>query len=93
MLLMLAAGVITCIITFVQQFSSLNKLIALFCVMLLFYVLGSVLKWTLDFFDAQNEKRRKEEGEVIEKEAEDQEGTQEPGEDQEPGDDQEPDAQ
>lgn len=84
MLLMLAAGVVTCIITFVQQFSALNKLIALFCVMLLFYVLGSVLRWTLDFFDAQNEKRRKEEGEVIEKEAEDQKGTQEPEEDQEP---------
>ena len=84
MLLMLAAGVITCIITFVQRGELLNKLIALFCVMLLFYVLGSVLKWTLDFFDAQNEKRRNEEGEVIEKEAEDQEGTQEPEEDQEP---------
>ena len=84
MLLMLAAGAVTCIITFVQKFSTLNKLIALFCVMLLFYALGSVLKWTLDFFDAQNEKRRKEEGEVIEKEAEDQEGTQEPEEDQEP---------
>ena len=91
MLLMLAAGVITCIITFVQQFSTMNKLIALFCVMLLFYALGSVLKWTLDFFDAQNEKRRKEEGEVIEKEAEDQDGTQDGT--QEPGEDQEPDAQ
>ena len=84
MLLMFAAGVVTCIITFVQQFSVLNQLIALFCVMLLFYALGGVLKWTLDFFDAQNEKRRNEEGEVIEKEAEDQDGTLEPGEDQEP---------
>lgn len=93
MLLMLAAGVVTCIITFVQQFSMQNKLVALFCVMLLFYVLGSVLKWTLDFFDAQNEKRRKEEGEVIEKEAEDQEETQEPEATQEPEEDQEPDAQ
>lgn len=93
MLLMLAAGAVTCIITFIQQFSALNKLISLFCVMLLFYVLGSVLKWTLDYFDAQNEKRRKEEGEVIEKEAEDQEGTQEPEQDHDQDQDQEPDAQ
>ena len=89
MLLMLTAGIVTCIITFVQQFTLLNKLVSLFCVMLLFYVLGSILKWTLDYFDSQNEKRRKEEGEVIEKEAEDQEGTQE----QEQNQDQEPDAQ
>ena len=91
MLLMLTAGIVTCIITFVQQFSMQNKLVSLFCVMLLFYVLGSILKWTLDYFDAQNEKRRKEEGEVIEKEAENQEGTQEP--EQEQNQDQEPDAQ
>lgn len=74
LLLMLAAGAVTCIITFIRQFSMPVKLVALFCAMLVFYILGSILKWTLDYFDDQNEKRRKEEGEVIEKETEDQEG-------------------
>ena len=76
LLMMLAAGAVTCIITFIRQYTILQKLISLFVVLLVFYVLGSVLKWTLDYFDAQNEKRRKEEGEVIEKDGEPAEETQ-----------------
>lgn len=76
LLLMLTAGAVTCIITFIRKFSVLEKLVWLFAVMLLFFLLGSILKGTLDYFDAQNEKRRLEEGEVIEKEAESQEGEQ-----------------
>lgn len=75
-LLMLTAGVITCIITFVQQYSTLEKLVSLFIVLLIFYVLGSVMKWTLNYFEEQNEKQREEEGEVIEKSVEGQEGVQ-----------------
>lgn len=78
LLLMLTAGAVTCIITFIRKYSTLGKLVSLFVVMLIFFLLGSVLKWTLDYFDAQNEKRRLEEGEVIEKESEDQEDGQEP---------------
>lgn len=77
LLLMLTAGAVTCIITFIQKYSPLMKLISLFVVLLIFYFLGSVLKWTLDYFDKQNEIRRKEEGEVIEKGAEEQESVQE----------------
>ncbi len=76
LLLMLTAGAVTCIITFVKHYTMLEKLVSLFCVMLIFYILGSVLKWTLDYFEDQNEKRRLQEGEVIEKEAEGQEGEQ-----------------
>ena len=76
LLLMLTAAAVTSIITFIRQYSMLEKLVSLFVVMLIFYVMGSVLKWTLDYFDKQNEKRRLEEGEVIEKEAEGQEGEQ-----------------
>ena len=78
LLLMLTAGAVTCIITFIRKYSMLEKLVSLFVVMLIFFLLGSVLKGTLDYFDAQNEKRRLEEGEVIEKEAEDQENGQNP---------------
>ena len=68
LILMLVAGVVTWIITYVQDYSILEKLVSIFFVLLLFYFLGSLLKWTLDYFEEQNEKKNAEEGEVIEKE-------------------------
>lgn len=55
LLLMLTAGAITCIITYVMNFSILEKLVSLFLVLLIFFVLGSTLKWALDSFERQNE--------------------------------------
>ena len=72
LILMLIAGAVTCIITFIQKYSILEKLVSLFVVLLIFYFLGSVLKWTLDYFDEQNEKKNVEEGEVIEKVSEEE---------------------
>lgn len=64
LLLMLFSGAITCIITYVMEYTLTAKLFSLFCVLLLFYFLGSVLMWTLDYFDKQNqEKKEKEEQE------------------------------
>jgi len=48
LILMLVAGVVTWIITYVQDYSILEKLVSIFFVLLLFYFLGSLLKWTLD---------------------------------------------
>ena len=70
LLLMLTAGAVTCIITYVKRYSVNTQLIALFAVLVIFYVLGSVLVWTLEFFEKQNEEKRGEEGEVIEKDSE-----------------------
>lgn len=70
LILMLTAGAVACIITFLQKDTVLEKAVILLVVLLLFYLLGCVLEWTLDRFDEQNEKRRQEEGAVIEKEAE-----------------------
>ena len=69
LLLMLSAGAVTCIITYIKKYPVNTQLIALFAVLLLFYVLGSVLVWTLDYFEKQNEEKLKEEGEVIEKDS------------------------
>lgn len=69
LILMLSAGALTWIITFFAKYTVVSQLIAVFVVLLIFYFLGSVLKWTLDYFDEQNEKKNKEAGEVIEKEA------------------------
>ncbi len=70
LLLMLSAGAVTCIITYIEGYSIMAKLVSLFVVLLLFFLLGSVLKWTLDYFDRQNEEKLMEEGEVIEKDLE-----------------------
>ncbi len=37
------------------------KLVSLFLVLILFYVLGSILKWTLNSFEKQNEEKREQE--------------------------------
>ena len=70
LLLMLIAGAITCVFTFIHNYPIWAKLFSLLIVLLVFYFLGSLLRWTLDTFDIQNAKRAKEEGEVIEKESE-----------------------
>ena len=64
LLLMLVAGACTCIITMVRQYLLLDSLMALFFVMLLFYCLGSLIRWLLDRFDRQNEEKAKAEAEA-----------------------------
>lgn len=71
LILMLVAGAVTCVITFFQEYAIFERLLILFIVLLVFYILGSIMKLTLNYFDRLNEMRIKEAGEVIEKEAED----------------------
>lgn len=73
---MLLAGAVTCIITFIQDYPITERLVILLAVLVLFYLLGSILVWTLNFFDHQNDEKRKSEGEVIEKEASMEDGEQ-----------------
>jgi Ca2+/Na+ antiporter len=54
LLMMLIAGAVTCVITFLREDTILIKLTVLFVVMLLFYLLGSILKWAMNYFDQQN---------------------------------------
>lgn len=72
LVLMLTAGAITCIITFIMKYTIIWKLVTLLLVLIIFYVLGSILKWVLDAFEKQNAKAALDEGEVIAKEAEDE---------------------
>lgn len=76
LLMMLTAGAVMCIISYIQNFSILAKLVSLFVVLLVFYLLGNVFVWTLNYFDKQNEERLKAEGEVIEKDGESMEEAQ-----------------
>lgn len=61
LLLMLTAGAVTCIITYIMDYPMVTKLVSLFLVLVLFYFFGSILKWTLDFFDRQNEEEKEKE--------------------------------
>ena len=69
---MLLAGAVTCIITFIQDYPITERLVILLAVLVLFYLLGSILVWTLNFFDHQNDEKRKS----IEKEASTEDGEQ-----------------
>lgn len=78
LILMLLAGGMTAIIAYFKNFSLLNTLIALFAVMVLFCFIGSIIKYVLDSFDKANEKKVSDEGEVIEKEAQEAENEDKP---------------
>lgn len=71
-ILMLAAGAITSIITFIKDYELTKMLWTLLIVLILFYLLGVAIKKVLDVFDEQikeaEEKEKEEEGSVIEKE-------------------------
>lgn len=70
-ILMLVAGLITSIRTFYLHYDVKTALIILLVVLIIFYILGSIIKYVLDVFEKQNEQRALDEGEVIEKAAED----------------------
>jgi phosphotransferase system glucose/maltose/N-acetylglucosamine-specific IIC component len=81
LILMLVAGAITCIFTMIHDYPVWAKLLSLLIVLLVFFLLGSLLRWTLETFEYENAKRAKEEkekaeqeeGEVVEKNGEEQE--------------------
>ena len=72
LLLMLISGIVTCIYTFILQYSTLKKLVYLFVVMLVIYLLSCIMMWVVDCFKAESEKQLEEEGEAIEEDAEGQ---------------------
>ena len=60
-IMMLVAGVITCISTYIRNYTILEKLVALLVTLLVFYGLGCLVQSILNHFDKQNEQRRLEE--------------------------------
>lgn len=76
-ILMLIAGAIASIITYVRDFELTEMLWILSGVLILFYIIGLGIKKVLDIFDEQikeaEEKEKQEEGSVIEKEMKEEE--------------------
>ena len=67
--MMLGAGLVTSVITFIRGDSIIYKLASLLIVFLIFYVIGSVIVMFLDHFDKVNSREAMVEDEVIEKDA------------------------
>ena len=70
--LMLVAGAICSIVCFAQGYDAFTMLLVLFIVLLIFYILGCIIKRVMEAFERENEERSKEEGEVIENETSDE---------------------
>lgn len=68
-LFMLTAGAVISIVSYLMDYTVLEKLVSLFVVMVVFGALGGALQWTLNYFDAQNEEVRKDEQAEAEAEA------------------------
>ncbi len=76
-ILMLTAGAVASIVTYVRDFELTEMLWILLGVLILFYIFGLGIKKVLDIFDEQikeaEEKEEQEEGSVIEKEMKEEE--------------------
>lgn len=74
LVLMLTAGLVTALVAYFRGFTLSTMLIALLATLVVFYLLGSIIKMILDSFDKkENKEEVAKEGEVIEKEP-DQDG-------------------
>ena len=65
---MLSAGAVISITMRILHYDTKTMLIILLCVLVGFYIAGSVIQYMLDRFEKQIEEASMEEGEVIEKE-------------------------
>ena len=71
---MLSAGAVVSIAMRILHYETKTMLIILLCVLVGFYIAGSILKYMLDRFEKQIEEASMEEGEVIEKELAEEDG-------------------
>lgn len=83
--LMLFAGAVVSIVMYIKQYSMKQMLIILLCVLIAFYLIGCLIqKKVVSFMQQIKEKeevgKAQIEGEVIEKELSDEEGSHETGE-------------
>ena len=66
--MMLMAGAITSILTFINQYEIKDALFILLFVLIIFYFMGLIVKKIFDTYTIVNNKILEDEGEVIEKE-------------------------
>lgn len=71
-IIMLSAGSVTCIATYLNHYSLKEMLIALIIVLVIFLIVGYVIKMVLDSFELPEEDEAENDGEVVEKQNEDE---------------------
>ena len=84
--LMLVAGAVTSIIAFIKDYELTRMLWTLLAALVIFYLLGILMKKVLDIFDDQIKKadeEKRNEGSVIEKEVEEEPDTEDGGDEEE----------
>lgn len=74
---MLLAGAVVSIAMRLMRYDTRTMLIVLLCVLLVFYIIGCLIKYMMDRFERQIEEKKAQEGEVIEKSPEG-DGTEKP---------------
>lgn len=67
-IVMLSAGAVVSIAMRIFRYDTRTMLLVLLAVLLVFYLIGEVIKYMMDQFEKQIEESRRQEGEVIEKE-------------------------
>ncbi|MCR4587011.1 MAG: hypothetical protein K5682_01265 [Lachnospiraceae bacterium] len=72
-ILMLTAGLVASIIMTLLHYEISKMLVILLITLVVFYSLGSLFRYFLDTFEAQNEEKSLDEGEVIEKDPDSEE--------------------
>ena len=70
-IIMLLAGAVTCIVTFMNGYEIKDTLVILIWVLVVFLIIGIVVKKILDSFHMPDEDAVDDEGEVIKKNVED----------------------
>lgn len=69
LILMLLAGLTTCLVAYFRGFKLSSMLIALLATLVVFYIIGCIIRMIFDSFDKEKKERVSDEGEVIEKES------------------------
>lgn len=84
--LMLVAGAVTSIIAFIKDYELTRMLWTLLAALVIFYLLGILMKKVLDIFDDQikrADEEKRNEGSVIEKEVGEEPDTEDAGDEEE----------
>ena len=72
-IIMLTAGSIACLMAYFKNYSLRDMLFIVLIVLIIFYCLGLIVKKILDVFTAEEEHKISDEGEVIEKQIDEEE--------------------
>lgn len=86
-LIMLLAGAVACIVTYLNHYDLKDMLTTLLWVLLVFFIIGLIVKKIFDSFQMPDENAVDDEGEVVEKQGEEESESEDMQEDEDRGKD------